>query len=223
MIKRFDFANTVLMTAGANSKTYDITTANRTNYSEFFFTAADTVIVGTGATSSTYATTGAIQRATTAINETVKFSVAAANTVLTGTIDPTASIDVVGVGTLFTTELEVGSSILVTGETRTVATIVDNLNLTVTVAFTDVANDATPEKVALGTGDLNHYYKSKTAQTAIDLNDELFDTDTTNWEDLDFMTGPEVTLALAANESVQITGVTKVISAAATNTLVFVY
>lgn len=67
--------------------------------------------------------------------------------VLTGSIDPTASTSVIGVGTLFLTELQVGDSIRVNGETRVVATIVDNLNLTVTVAFTDVANDITPEKV----------------------------------------------------------------------------
>lgn len=67
--------------------------------------------------------------------------------VLTGSIDPTASINVVGVGTLFDTELLVGDSILVSGETRIVATIADDLNLTVTVAFTDVAEDLTPERL----------------------------------------------------------------------------
>ncbi len=65
---------------------------------------------------------------------------------LTGSIDPTASITVIGVGTLFLTELEVGDRILVSGETRVVATIVSNLELTVTVAFSDNANDTSPEK-----------------------------------------------------------------------------
>jgi len=69
------------------------------------------------------------------------------NYVLTGSINPTASTSVVGVGTLFLSELQVGDYILVSGETRIVATIVDDTNLTVTVAFTDTANDATPEKV----------------------------------------------------------------------------
>ena len=69
----------------------------------------------------------------------------ATNVVLTGTIDPAASTSVVGVGTAFTTELAVGSQILVTGETRTVATITDDTNLTVTAAFTDNANDTSPE------------------------------------------------------------------------------
>lgn len=69
------------------------------------------------------------------------------NFVLTGSIDPAASTDVVGVGTLFTTELEVGDEIVVSTETREVATIVDDLNLTVTLAFTDNADDTSPEMV----------------------------------------------------------------------------
>ncbi len=73
--------------------------------------------------------------------------VTAANTVLTGTIDATASTAVIGVGTLFTTELVVGDYILVTGETRRVTVITDALNLTVDTAFTDTLNDTTPEIV----------------------------------------------------------------------------
>ncbi len=69
------------------------------------------------------------------------------NVVLTGTIDPTASTAVVGVGTAFSTELIIGDSILVSGETRVVASITDNTNLAVTVAFSDVANDTSPERV----------------------------------------------------------------------------
>lgn len=69
------------------------------------------------------------------------------NVVLTGSIDPAASTAVVGVGTLFTTELQAGDEILVSGETRIVDTITDDTNLTVTVAFSDNANDASPEKV----------------------------------------------------------------------------
>ena len=74
------------------------------------------------------------------------------NVVLTGTIDPTASTAVVGVGTAFTTELIVGDSILVSGETRVVASITDNTNLAVTVAFSDNGNDTSPERV---TGNYN--------------------------------------------------------------------
>ncbi|MEO5635059.1 MAG: hypothetical protein ABIS26_02500, partial [Candidatus Paceibacterota bacterium] len=68
-----------------------------------------------------------------------------ATAVLTGTIDPAASTAVVGVGTLFTTELVVGDRITVTGETRTVTAITDNTNLTVDVAFSNNANDTTPD------------------------------------------------------------------------------
>ena len=64
---------------------------------------------------------------------------------LTGSIDPTASTSVVGVGTAFTTELIVGDRITVSGETRVVATITNNTNLTVTAAFTNVANDTAVE------------------------------------------------------------------------------
>ena len=74
------------------------------------------------------------------------------NKVLTGSINPTASTSVVGVGTAFTTELITGQSILVSGETRVIDSITDNTNLTVTAAFTDVANDTSPELVQ---GDYN--------------------------------------------------------------------
>lgn len=70
-----------------------------------------------------------------------------ATSVLTGTINPTASTAVVGVGTLFTTQLVVGDRITVSGETRTVTAITDALNLTVDTAFTDTANDTTPDKL----------------------------------------------------------------------------
>jgi flagellar hook protein FlgE len=62
---------------------------------------------------------------------------------LTGSIDPTASTTVTGVGTLFTKELAVGDQITVSGETRTISAIASNTSLTVSAAFTDVANDTT--------------------------------------------------------------------------------
>jgi hypothetical protein len=67
---------------------------------------------------------------------------------LTGSIDPTASVNVVGVNTLFTTELAAGDTILVSSEIRIVDAITDDTNLTVTVAFTNVANDTAPEKAS---------------------------------------------------------------------------
>ena len=81
------------------------------------------------------------------IPQALGYSSEISNVVLTGTIDPAASTAVVGVNTLFVSELTVGDSILVSGETREVDTITDDTNLTVTVAFTDNANDTSPERV----------------------------------------------------------------------------
>ena len=64
---------------------------------------------------------------------------------LTGTIDPAASTAVPGVSTLFTTEVGVGDEIVVSTETRTVSKITDATNLTVTSAFSNNANDTTPD------------------------------------------------------------------------------
>ena len=64
---------------------------------------------------------------------------------LTGSIDPTASTTVVGVGTKFLTELSVGDEIVVSSETRIVTAIASNLSLTVSLATTNTANDASPD------------------------------------------------------------------------------
>ena len=64
---------------------------------------------------------------------------------LTGTIDPAASTAVPGVSTLFTTEVGIGDEIVVSTETRTVSKITDATNLTVTSAFSNNANDTTPD------------------------------------------------------------------------------
>ena len=64
---------------------------------------------------------------------------------LTGSIDPTASTTVVGVGTKFLTELSVGDEIVVSSETRVVAAIDTDTSLRVSVATTNTANDATPD------------------------------------------------------------------------------
>ena len=64
---------------------------------------------------------------------------------LTGTINPIADPTVTGVGTLFLAEVQVGDEIIVTGETRTVASITDTTNLEVTVATTDTDNDTSPD------------------------------------------------------------------------------
>ena len=64
---------------------------------------------------------------------------------LTGTIDPAASVTVPGVNTVFSTEVGVGDEIVVSSETRTVSKITSDTSLTVTSAFSNNANDATPD------------------------------------------------------------------------------
>ena len=65
--------------------------------------------------------------------------------VLTGTIDPAASTSVTGASTLFTKELTIGDSIIVSGETRIVESITNDTTLTVTSAFSNNGNDSDPE------------------------------------------------------------------------------
>ena len=64
---------------------------------------------------------------------------------LTGSIDPTASTTVTGVGTLFLSEVSAGDEILVSTETRTVSAITSNTSLTVSSATSDNANDTSPD------------------------------------------------------------------------------
>ena len=66
---------------------------------------------------------------------------------LTGAIDPTGTNTTVpGSGTAFLSELSIGDEILVTGETRTIATITSDTVATVTAAWgSDLAEDATPD------------------------------------------------------------------------------
>ena len=64
---------------------------------------------------------------------------------LTGSIDPVADPTVTGVNTLFLSELSVGDEIVVSSETRTVASIASNTELEVTAATTNTANDTSPD------------------------------------------------------------------------------
>lgn len=70
-----------------------------------------------------------------------------ASFVLTGSIDVTgANTNVPGTGTKFLSELAIGDDILVSGETRTIATITNDTTATVTAAWgSDLANDTSPE------------------------------------------------------------------------------
>ncbi|MFC1622991.1 beta strand repeat-containing protein [Patescibacteria group bacterium] len=80
------------------------------------------------------------------VNGSVKVT-ATTTTVLTGSIDPTASTSVTGVGTSFTTELTRGDRITVSGETRTVTAIGSDTTLTVDTAFSDNGNDTSPDRL----------------------------------------------------------------------------
>ena len=64
---------------------------------------------------------------------------------LTGSIDPTASTAITGVGTLFLNEVSAGDEIVVSSETRTVSAVTSNTSLTLTTATTDTSNDTTPD------------------------------------------------------------------------------
>ena len=66
---------------------------------------------------------------------------------MTGSIDVTGTnTNVPGTNTLYTSELSVGDEIVVSGETRTIATITGDTTATVTAAWgSDLANDTTPD------------------------------------------------------------------------------
>jgi len=81
------------------------------------------------------------------------------STVGTGTVTTDGTSTLVGLGTSFTTDFNVGDYIYVTGETvRTIATISDNTTLTTTLAFTTTASGLSynltggPKLVALPNG-----------------------------------------------------------------------
>ena len=60
-------------------------------------------------------------------------------------IDPAADTAVIGVGTSFLSDLSIGDEIVVSGETRIVTAIASDTSLTVSVAFSNNSNDATPD------------------------------------------------------------------------------
>ena len=66
---------------------------------------------------------------------------------LTGSIDVTGTnVNVPGTNTLYTSELSAGDEVVISGETRTIATITGDTTATVTAAFgSDLANDTSPD------------------------------------------------------------------------------
>ena len=88
--------------------------------------------------------TGGLSSATGEYGLYIKLT-AAATFALTGTIDPAASVTVPGSGTAFLTEITIGDEIVVSGETRIVTSIESGTSLTVSTAFSNNGNDATPD------------------------------------------------------------------------------
>ncbi len=103
-----------------------------------------------------------------AVNQ-VLTTASALNSKLTGTIDPTASTTLTGVGTAFNSELAVGDLVTVSGETRTITAIASDTSLTVSAAFTDTANDASPVANAKTTTAINSLDETTTPYVAGDV------------------------------------------------------
>lgn len=66
---------------------------------------------------------------------------------ITGSIDPDGTTTLTGLGTQFTTEVTVGESLIVSGETRIVTAISSDTSLSVLTAFSDTPNDTEVEKI----------------------------------------------------------------------------
>jgi flagellar hook protein FlgE len=127
------------------------------------------------------------------ITTSTAYAAAGTNTTraLTGSIDPTASTSVTGVGTAFTTELAIGDRINVNGEIRKVATITNATNLTTETAFTDTGNDTA---LSAGTGVLTGSLTTTNPSSTVDG------------------TGTAFTTELAVGDSITVNGQTRVIS-----------
>ena len=80
-----------------------------------------------------------------------------------------------------------------TGATQSVTTAVGEV-----VSFA-VASGST------GTGTVGNYYQALTVQASVDLNLELFATDTTNWLDLGAVAGSEITIAVLEEDVTNLT------------------
>ncbi|MCR4288715.1 MAG: flagellar hook-basal body complex protein [Candidatus Scalindua sp.] len=139
-------------------------------------------------------TTGAVNQVMTSGPYTVVGT--GTTRVLTGSIDPTASTSVTGVGTAFTTELAVGDKINVNGEIRKVVTITSDTALTVDGAFTDTAADAA---LTAGTGVLTGSIDPAASTTVTGV-------------------GTLFTKELAVGDQITVSGETRTISAIASDT-----
>lgn len=96
--------------------------------------------------------------------------------VITGTIDPSGSTSVGGVGTQFLLELAVGDRLKVQNEIRTITAIGSNTSLTVDTAFSNGVNDVSPERIAAPAyqGGLGQPYGAKSTILAFAVGEESF-------------------------------------------------
>lgn len=103
---------------------------------------------------------------------------------ISGSINPTASTSVTGVGTSFLTELAIGDRIKVGNEVRTVSSIASNTSLVVDSAFSDTGNDNSPERLAAPAynGGMGQPYGARSTILAYALGEESFDDTNGNGE-----------------------------------------
>ncbi|MFT7219443.1 MAG: hypothetical protein ACI8Z1_001057 [Candidatus Azotimanducaceae bacterium] len=95
---------------------------------------------------------------------------------ITGTINPSGSTSVGGVGTIFDLELAAGDRLKVNDEIRTITAIGSNTSLTVDTAFSDGVNDVSPQRVAAPAylGGLGQPYGGRSSILAFALGEESF-------------------------------------------------
>ncbi len=106
---------------------------------------------------------------------------------ISGSIDPTASVGVTGVGTAFMSDLAVGDRIKASGEVRSVASIASDTSLTVDTAFSDNLNDISPGRIAAPAyqGGLGQPYGGRATVLAYAIGEESF-IDVNGNEEYDF-------------------------------------
>jgi hypothetical protein len=78
------------------------------------------------------------------------------NQQVTGTVTINGTVNVVGVGTSFTTELVSGQLVTVSGQTRKVNTITDNTHFSTTSAFSGSASGQTMYRIYFAEGEIIH-------------------------------------------------------------------
>lgn len=96
--------------------------------------------------------------------------------VITGSINPSGTAAVTGVGTAFKLELVIGDRLKVRNEVRTIIAIGSNTSLIVDTAFSDGDNDVSPKRVATPgyLGGMGQPYGARSTILAFALGEESF-------------------------------------------------